>query len=434
MRKRGRASFPSLDKEGRQVSRYQSRRGGRSLGCTAVAGGADMLVVKGDMTARGRKAGVPVWAAALAVLGLAGICLGQASKSAAPSARRATKAQTNWNQFHFTAGGTRFNPYEHVLNVKNVGRLRQKWHYYAGLEVESSPAVVGGVVYIGCGVQVCALNASTGAKVWSFTTGSGVDSSPAVADGIVYVGSNDGNLYAVDAGTGVKLWSFAAGYMQYSSPAVANGVVYVGQWFGNGDLYALDAKTGSELWSYPTGGGFVSTPTVVGGVAYFGSAGSNDHNVYALDASTGVELWSSAPGGNPLSPPTVANGVVYVGSDDFSVYALDAKTGTKLWSFATDSVASAPAVAYGLVYVGSYDSNVYAVDARTGTTVWSFHSGRPFQSSPAVANGVVYVGSEDNLPLCTERHDRRQALELRLRGRRKLLACGHQRARLRRFA
>ncbi len=41
-----------------------------------------------------------------------------------------------------------------------------------------------------------ALNASTGALLWKYTTGSLVQSSPAVVNGMVYIGSIDGNLYA----------------------------------------------------------------------------------------------------------------------------------------------------------------------------------------------------------------------------------------------
>ncbi len=134
------------------------------------------------------------------ILLLAGFSAGQVAGS--PSrvdSHPAAKAQTNWSQFHFTAGGTRLNPYEKTLNVKNVGRLRPKWHHHTTLLAESSPAVVDGVVYVGCGLDVCALKATTGVKLWSFTTGSGVESSPAVANGVVYAGSNDGNLYALDA-------------------------------------------------------------------------------------------------------------------------------------------------------------------------------------------------------------------------------------------
>jgi hypothetical protein len=44
--------------------------------------------------------------------------------------------------------------------------------------------------------KVYALNATTGAFVWSYTTANSVESSPAVAGGVVYVGSDDDKVYA----------------------------------------------------------------------------------------------------------------------------------------------------------------------------------------------------------------------------------------------
>ncbi len=84
-----------------------------------------------------------------------------------------------------------------------------------------------------------ALNASTGAKMWSYATDNQVESSPALADGVVYVGSDDGNTYALNASTGAKLWSYTTGSNKESSPAVANGVVYTGS------LYAFSLGTGT---------------------------------------------------------------------------------------------------------------------------------------------------------------------------------------------
>jgi parallel beta-helix repeat protein len=63
--------------------------------------------------------------------------------------------------------------------------------------VVSSPAVVGGLVYVGSyDKKVYCLDAATGALVWSYTTGGRVESSPAVVNGVVYVGSDDGRIYA----------------------------------------------------------------------------------------------------------------------------------------------------------------------------------------------------------------------------------------------
>jgi outer membrane protein assembly factor BamB len=300
------------------------------------------------------------------------------------------QAQGDWPEF-LNTNMERWNPYETVLNVNNVGSLSLMWSFTTGSFVESAPAVANGVVYVGSDDDnVYALNAITGAKLWSFTTANRVVSAPAVANGVVYVGSYDDNVYALNASTGAKLWSFTTGDYVLSSPTVANGVVYVGSYDDN--VYALNASTGAKLWSFTTGNGVFSAPAVANGVVY---VGSGDENVYALNASTGARLWSFAAGG-PVESPAVANGVVYVGSWDDNVYALNASTGAKLWSFTTGNVVlSSPAVANDVVYVGSYDGNVYALNASTGAKLWSFTTGNGVSSSPAVANGVVYVGSDD---------------------------------------
>ncbi len=113
-------------------------------------------------------------------------------KSAAP----ASKILVNWNQFHFTPNHKGLNPYEHVLNVNNVGKLNLKWSYTTGDSILSSLAVAKGLVYVGSwDDNVYALKASTGAKLWSYTTGSEVGSSAAVANGKVYIGSADNQVY-----------------------------------------------------------------------------------------------------------------------------------------------------------------------------------------------------------------------------------------------
>ncbi len=145
------------------------------------------------------------------------------------------------------------------------------WSYDAGGMGLSSPAVAGGIVYMGFAFskRVYALNASTGAYLWSYSTGIWVYSSPAVADGIVYVGSADNNVYALNASTGAYVWSYATGDSVDSSPAVVGGVVYVGSFDGN--VYALNASTGAYVWSYATGNQVDSSPAVADGVVYLSS-------------------------------------------------------------------------------------------------------------------------------------------------------------------
>ena len=136
--------------------------------------------------------------------------------------------QTDWSQFRFGANHKGDNPYENVLTSSNVSALTRDWSYSTGGPIDSSPAVAGGLVYVGSDdYKLYALHAVTGARKWSYITGNWIFSSPAVANGVVYIGSTDEKLYALDAVTGALKWSYTTGSGS-SSPAVANGVVYVG--------------------------------------------------------------------------------------------------------------------------------------------------------------------------------------------------------------
>jgi len=321
---------------------------------------------------------------------------------------QAKSSPADWTEFH-RDNMQRWNPYETVLGVGNVGNLELKWKNPIGAYMTSggisSTVTVDGVVYFGStDGAVYALNATTGTKLWSFTTGYLVDSSPAVANGVVYVGSWDGNLYALNASTGAKLWKYATesectgatlcgSGLVGTSPTVANGVVYFAAFDGN--VFALNASTGALLWKYTTGLHVYASPAVANGVVY---VGSQDGNEYALNASTGAKLWSYATTvNNVFSSAAVAYGVVYIGASDGNVYALNASTGSLLWShyYGDDLIDSSPAVANGVVYI-SGTGKFYAVKASTGDLLWNFTTGGGYESSsPAVANGVVYIGSVD---------------------------------------
>ena len=311
-----------------------------------------------------------------------------------------------WTMFHHDLTHTGYS----TSTAPNTNQTL--WIYTTVSTVSSSPAVAGGVLYIGSNRdddKVYALNATTGLLIWSYTTGGSVESSPAVADGVVYVGSTfnesgqvDGNVYALNATTGELIWNYTTGSSGvYSSPAVTGGVVYVGSFYPNGGtVYALNATTGLLIWSYTTDGGVWSSPAVTGGVVY---VGSYDDNVYALNATTGELIWNYTTGDFVVSSPAVVDGVVYVGSEDNKVYALNATTGELIWSYtAGDDVMSSPAVADGVVYIGlTLDHGKFvALNATTGELIWSYATeggvGGPY-SSPAVVGGVVYEGSSQHV-------------------------------------
>jgi serine/threonine protein kinase/outer membrane protein assembly factor BamB len=314
--------------------------------------------------------------------------------------------------FGFDAAHTHNNPYEHTLGPANVSRLTALWTFTAGGGISSSPAVAGGMVYVGSlDNRLYAFDASCRKDcqpLWSFATGSSISSSPAVAGGMVYVGSDDNKFYVFDASCRkdcqpLWLWAFESGSGTHSSPVVAGGMVYVGS--DDNKLHAFDAgcrKGCQPLWNFETGGSIHSSPAVAGGVVYVSSL---DGRLYAFDASCRSAcqpLWSFETGASIASSPAVAGGMVYVGSGTRKLYAFDAtcrKGCQPLWSFATGSeITSSPAIADGMVYIGSGDGKVYAFDARCRNAcqpLWSFATGDAISSSPAVAGGVVYIGSSD---------------------------------------
>ena len=74
-------------------------------------------------------------------------------------------------------------------------------------------------------------------------------SSPAVVGGVVYVRVWYGSTYALNALTGATLWNCTR-VDSCSSPAVSNGFCYV---CSSGYVNALDSSTGSLIWSYYIG-------------------------------------------------------------------------------------------------------------------------------------------------------------------------------------
>jgi outer membrane protein assembly factor BamB len=341
---------------------------------------------------------------------------------------------TNWPMFHHDVLHTGYSTSTAPTTNQTL------WNYTAGGPVESSPAVVNGVVYVGSDDNnVYALNATTGAKIWNYTAGGAVESSPAVANGMVFVVSDNGFVYALNAKTGHRIWNYPIvvlipGWASYpigtpveSSPTVSNGVVYVGN--DNGSVFAFSARNGTLYWQQTTVvGNLVSSPAVSGGVVYVCSTNRISDAVYALYASNGTIKWHTpGPGAPMLSSPAVVGGVVYFTCDDWTC-ACNATTGSPIWSYCTFSSKtgygpySSPAVAYigpnysptTVVYVGGINlthplGEVYALNAtclspapanwggHKPSCLWNYTTGTPWvDSSPAVANGMVFVGSDDN--------------------------------------
>ena len=171
--------------------------------------------------------------------------------------------------------------------------------------------------------------------------------SPAIAGGVVYIGSMSGHLYAIDQQTGKEKWNFKSRMPIASSAAVADGTVYFTS--SAGSLAAIDAATGQPKWVFVA--------------EYERKFEAKGLHGYPSAAQTIPDAWTCSY----ISSPAVVDGKVYFGSGDGNVYAVDAKSGVLQWKFATkDVVHASPAVVNGVVYIGSGDGRLYAIDVCNG--------------------------------------------------------------------
>jgi outer membrane protein assembly factor BamB len=275
--------------------------------------------------------------------------------------------------------------------------------------------------------------------LWKFSIPkSSVESPPAIVDGVVYVGDMQANLYALKLVTakpaGEKLWNFPGQLGFPGSPAVRNGKVYAGD--GDGVFYCLQAKDAKVVWKQPT------DAEIVAGANFWKDkvlVGSQDSRLYCFDADTGEIAWKlqienqirsfstivedrcfvmqcdgklhvvdlnkgeivdSVPLGeaNTTSSPAVLGDRLFFGTEEGSVMCIDWKTPKIAWSVkdkVSNPFRSSPAVAEGIVVIGTRGRRVNALDPRDGTELWSFETRNKVDASPVIVGDRVLVGASD---------------------------------------
>jgi hypothetical protein len=330
------------------------------------------------------------------------------------SATHSFLVRTDWARFHFDLNDSGNNPYENAISTSTVPGLKPAWTSNGLGSTATSPAVAGGVVYMGGQFDLYAFGATAGSANCSGTPPNR---------------------------TCTPLWT-AAVACQAGSPAVSGGVIYVQ---GCGHLYAFSTaassanctgtppnKTCTPLWTAAMLGGGSSSPAVAGKVVYVNSGTSGSGELYAFSTAalsancsgtppnkTCTPLWTAADN-NSVSSPAVAGGVVYVGSNRLFAFSASGTTNCSgappsricmpLWLGLVAYINGSPAVAGNVVYVvGGPSSQLFALSTdyssanpncsgtptnRTCTQLWSGTvTGLYPPSSAAVANGVVYAGS-----------------------------------------
>lgn len=318
--------------------------------------------------------------------------------------------------------------------------LKLRWDYQAEGSIDSSAAIVSGIVYVGSGDGILhAIDLATGKKLWQYKTeGSFGESSPCVHRGVVYIGDLNGALHAVDAATGKAIWTFQTEGEIKSSPNVYEDRIYFGSY--DEHLYCL-SLSGTLVWKFLTGGPVHSTPAAAGGMVYVSGC---DAIFRAIAAETGKEAYEISIGEYAGASAALQDGYAYIGTfanevlglnlqqhkvewtyrhatrtlpyyssaavtqdyvvvggRDKMVHCLQRSTGKEVWTFLTGArVESSPAITANRIIVGSSDGNLYELDLASGEKTWEFVAGAALTASPAIAQGSLVIGSQDGMLYC----------------------------------
>ncbi len=254
-----------------------------------------------------------------------------------------------WPTYNGVLGGNRHSPLNQI-NTGNVGRLQMEWVYsLEAPNLETTPIVVDGVMYVTAADKVCALGAGTGRQLWCFSytepTADGRRRNPgamnrgvAVLGDRVFFATTDAHLICLNRLTGGLMWDVnmpqtKGQFGSSSAPMVVGDLVIAGVSGGDspllGFLVAYHAATGEEAWRFRT----IPRPGEPGSETWKGTAigigGGATWLTGSYDAETGTLYWTV---GNPF-PATDANERGGENLYTNCVIALDVKTGKLKWYY-----------------------------------------------------------------------------------------------------
>jgi outer membrane protein assembly factor BamB len=300
------------------------------------------------------------------------------------------------------AGGMMLVESQHVLRALDLSSGTERWNFpLVGIYI--SPAVAGNYVFVrseaGNKGQLLALDLKTGKQLWAFTPKrlsspdnsyfGGHLTSPVVVDGIVFVGAGQ-EVYALNANTGAVRWIFTAKDYISSSATVANGHIYISDFRY---LYALDQHSGAMIWSHSTSLSIYFSPVVASQTVLL----NDGEGLSALDAATGKQIWKADIPRQALIPGAVSGSRAFVKSVS-TLYALDLASGKELWRLNDRNFVSLPAVTSDQVFVvtgSGADTAIVALDAASGQSAWSQPVAALATSAPVIAGKTIYVRTGD---------------------------------------
>lgn len=262
---------------------------------------------------------------------------------------REVTSDGEWPGYNSSPEGNRYTELTQI-NKENAARLGLAWSFAlpGAYSLETTPTVVGGIMYVTGPNECFALDAGSGRPVWHYRrphTRGGVPEAVwevnrgvAVAGNRVFMVTGPAHLIALNRESGAFIWEseiadYRKNYYATSAPLVAGNLVVSGVAGGDegapGILAAFDQATGKEVWRFRTvpGPGDPASKTWAGKSMEHGGAPTWLTGSY--DPEMDTIFW---PTGNP-GPDH--DGDRRPGDNLYSdcVLALEAKTGKLKWYF-----------------------------------------------------------------------------------------------------
>jgi len=259
---------------------------------------------------------------------------------------REVTSETDWPSYNGELGGNRLTPLAQI-DKSNVAQLAPKWIFSMpdASNLETTPIVMSGVMYVTSANQCYALDAGNGRMLWHFERPPkkagevGINRGAAIAGNRVFMVSDDAHLLALNRFTGALEWDTQMAdtrdnYFATSAPLAVGPLVISGTGGGEsgarGFVAAFNQDTGQEAWRFWT----VPAPGETGAQTWQQGSDLKHGGAVAwftgsYDAETGTLYWQT---GNP-SPDY--NGAQRPGDNLYSdcILALDPKTGKLKWHY-----------------------------------------------------------------------------------------------------
>ena len=338
---------------------------------------------------------------------------------------REVTSQTDWPSYNGATRGFRYSPLTQI-NRGNVMKLAPKWEVTLPrvAPLQTTPVVVGGLMYVTSANECYALDAGSGRQVWHYqrprtrnlngNAAGGINRGVAIAGDRAFMVMDNAHLIALNRFTGDLLWEteMADWHLNYngtSAPLIVGDLVVQGTAGGDegarGFLAAFEQSTGKEVWRFWT----VPAPGEPGSETWDGAEINHPGSVTWLTGSYDPDLntvyWQTGNPGNDLNGSRRGGDNLY----SCSVIALDAKTGKLKWYYqftphdvwdwdATETLALIDAPWDGqprkLLVEANRNGFLYVLDRTNGKLL----AGRPFVHKLTWAKGIDDKGRPERIP------------------------------------